>query len=245
MAWKHALAKLKQDLKAEPEAAPPPKPKVLPKPEGPPRSMEDEDAMFLAAMGRRAPQAPASRRPAPEVAAPAPAPVPPDATDFRTAMEGLKGMKSIPKGAPETLVAPPAPAVAPPVDPAPPPPAPPEEPAAQPPVAVEPPPPSAPSVSSGPRLIHLAAGMAIEVDGVLDLRAHSVADARERLVERIQDGRFLGWRTLHIHLGPDPALRDMLLALLKGEEAGPLLQYAQAPVPMGGSQSWILYFHLA
>jgi len=40
----------------------------------------------------------------------------------------------------------------------------------------------------GPVQINLAAGMAIEVDGVLDLRGHARSDGEERLKERILDG---------------------------------------------------------
>jgi hypothetical protein len=95
-----------------------------------------------------------------------------------------------------------------------------------------------------PQLIQLAAGMAIEVDGLLDLRGHSPADAVERLKERILDGHLLGWRTLHIHLGPDTELRQALLDFLAGPEANLIARYAQAPIPMGGSQAWILYLGL-
>lgn len=95
----------------------------------------------------------------------------------------------------------------------------------------------------GPMRIQLAAGMAIEVDGSLDLRGHSRVDALERLAERIQDGVFLGWRTFHVTLGPSEDLREAFLAFLASPSArGTLARYAQAPVPMGGTQAWILYF---
>lgn len=241
MAWKQELAKLKQDLKADPEPVAPPKPKPAPKPLDPSRSIEEEDAMFLAAMGRRVPPPPRTAVPS-TAPTPPPPPPPPEEMDFQSAMQDLKGMKSV--GKPSVPVAAePAPAKvlsAAPPSPTPPPPAPLPEP---PPVVLASPAP-VPPAPCGPRLIHLAAGMAVEVDGTLDLRAHSVADARDRLLERIQDGRFLGWRTLHVHLGPEPELREMLLSCLQGA-APQLLQYAQAPIPMGGSQAWILYFHLA
>jgi hypothetical protein len=90
--------------------------------------------------------------------------------------------------------------------------------------------------------IHLAAGMAIEVDGRLDLRGHARFDGEERLKERVLDGYALGWRTLHVNLGPAPELREMLLAMLTSPEGRCVTRYAQAPIPMGGSQAWILYF---
>jgi hypothetical protein len=84
--------------------------------------------------------------------------------------------------------------------------------------------------------------MAIEVDGHLDLKGHERVDAQERLKERLLDGYALGWRTLHVHLGPSQDLRDMLLDLLASPEGRCLSRYAQAPIPMGGAQAWILYF---
>jgi hypothetical protein len=83
--------------------------------------------------------------------------------------------------------------------------------------------------------------MAIEVDGVLDLRGHSLQDALERLKDRLGDGLVLGWRSLQVILGPDPKLHEGLLALLSSGEAPMVARYAQAPVPMGGSQAWLLY----
>ncbi|HLO67704.1 MAG TPA: hypothetical protein VK188_11835, partial [Holophaga sp.] len=96
--------------------------------------------------------------------------------------------------------------------------------------------------ASMPVQINLAAGMAIDVDGALDLKGHGRGDAEERLKERILDGQALGWRSLHVTLGPDPELRDMLLDLLRGAAGTRVSRYAQAPIPMGGSQAWILYF---
>jgi hypothetical protein len=88
----------------------------------------------------------------------------------------------------------------------------------------------------------LAAGMALEVDGVLDLRGHSQQDAIERLKDRLADGLLLGWRSIQVHLGTDPELHAGLLALLESGEAPMITRYAQAPVPMGGAQAWLLYF---
>lgn len=93
-----------------------------------------------------------------------------------------------------------------------------------------------------PHQINLAAGMAIDVDGALDLRGHSRHDALERLRERVQDGVFLGWRTLHVTLGADEDLRNCLLDYLVCDEAMVLCRYAQAPIPMGGANAWILYY---
>ncbi len=88
----------------------------------------------------------------------------------------------------------------------------------------------------------LAAGMAIEVDGSLDLRGHSLFDAMERLKDRLGDGMVLNWRSLQVTLGPDPALHEGLLQMLESGQAPMVARYAQAPVPMGGSQAWLLYF---
>lgn len=243
MVWKQDLAKLKQALKSEGgPPAPPPPPKPAPRPDAKP--IQDEDALFLAAMG----QAPAAPRPAAaplsagQEPRPQNAPEPP-AEDFGAAMAGLKGMKAL--EANPVLATPPAPVV--PSVPAPPPPA-----ALPTPIqaAADPhdetrdiPPPAAPAKEPpGPRLIHLAAGMAVEVDGALDLRGHSLTDARERLKERVQDAQAMGWRTMHVTLGPSEALRQGFLVFLVSPAAAPLVRYAQAPIPMGGAQAWILYF---
>jgi hypothetical protein len=93
-----------------------------------------------------------------------------------------------------------------------------------------------------PLLIHLAAGMAVEVDGVLDLRGHSRADALERLKERILDGQALGWRTCHVLFGHSEELADAFAEFLRSPEASSVARYAQAPIPMGGSQARILYY---
>jgi len=92
-----------------------------------------------------------------------------------------------------------------------------------------------------PLRFQLAAGMAIDVDGSLDLRGHSVSDAMERLKDRLGDGMVLGWRSLQVTLGPEPALHEGLLELLASGETPMVLRFAQAPVPMGGTQAWLLY----
>ena len=104
------------------------------------------------------------------------------------------------------------------------------------------PPPKPEAAPAGPVEIHLAAGMAIEVDAGLDLRGHGRSDGEWRLKERILDGYALNWRTLHVKVGPSPELREMVLDLIKTPEARCVARYAQAPIPMGGAQAWILYF---
>lgn len=83
--------------------------------------------------------------------------------------------------------------------------------------------------------------MALEVDAILDLRGHSLKDAMERLKDRLGDGQLLGWRILQVTLGSDPILHEGLLALLATGELPRVVRYAQAPIPMGGNQAWLLY----
>ena len=246
MAWKKDLARLKQSLDKEEDppakAASPPKAQPA---AAAPRSMEDEDKVFLAAMGvrsKRPAEAPQRDEPIAALKPPPPA----GSGEFTAAMGDLKGVKAF-----HPAPAPPAPPV-----PVPAPPAAAPEPAAPPmpaeaaapdiagPVQAEPaqvpgllPPAAPPQVQ-----IHLAAGMAVVVDGSLDLRGHARRDAEERLKERILDGYALGWRTLHVIVGSAPELRQMVLDLLASPAGGCLTRYAQAPVPMGGAQAWILYF---
>jgi len=241
MVWKQDLAKLKQQFKEleEPKAKVP-VPKPVPKLD-PPGTIEDEDALFLNAMGRRA-SVPAPRKE--KALAPAevepiapPAPIAP-AEDFQAAMGGLKGLKPMPARIP---VAPPKVEIS----ASAPLPEPPAEPMAVEATEIEAAPvvPAGPEPSrGGPSLIHLAAGMAIEVDGSLDLRGHTPVDALERLRERLQDGVFLGWRTFHVTLGPSEELREAFLDLIRQPEAQVITRYAQAPIPMGGNQAWVLYY---
>lgn len=241
MAWKQDLAKLKQQLEPEPASAPKPPPKPAPKPSGPVR-LDDEDAVFLSAMGlKTAPARAAATVEQPASVEPI-APVEPAPETFMDAIKDLKGLKPMTKGLPERN-APPAkpvakqasPAVmAPVVAPAPPPV--PTDAAPQPlePEILAPP--------TQPLRFQLAAGMAIEVDGTLDLRGHSLGDALERLKDRLGDGQVLGWRSLQVTLGTDPALHEGLLALLASGQVPMVARYAQAPVPMGGTQAWLLYF---
>lgn len=240
MVWKQDLAKLKQQLNLKPEAGPPPKPK--PQPQAESRPIHEEDNMFLAAMGVKTPR-PARSVPAqaPPVEALAPDAAAPE-EDFGSAMSALKGMKALATG-PLSQAAPaarsPKPGTPVPTAKAEPSPAH---------VVSEPAPvetvPDVPALAEfmGPRQIHLAAGMAVEVDGSLDLRAHSVVDGMERLKERMQDAQALGWRTLLVHLGEAEDLRDAFLDLLRGAPGRTVARYAQAPIPMGGGQAWILYF---
>jgi len=261
MAWKQDLAKLKQQLGPEEPASPAPKPppKPAPKPQGP-TSLDDEDAVFLSAMGQK----PAAPRPA-KAAAPAapppsgaspqppqpPAPPPPPET-FEEALRDLKGLKPLARGLEaQTRPAPVPPAAPPP--PAPPAPIPVEVPPLPPENPPLPPEPPTPETTSGPVpgisvpapapvRFQLAAGMALDVDGVLDLRGHTLQDALDRLKDRLGDGLVLGWRSLQVILGPDPLLHEGLMALLASGETPMVARYAQAPVPMGGSQAWLLYF---
>jgi hypothetical protein len=233
MAWKQSLAKIKKDLQDEPNPKAAPRPKPRPPQEAQP--IEDEDALFLSVMGaktrpvRQEPGGRAEPRDPPREAPPPPEPA------FGEAMADLKGLRPL-RAAPP---APPPPVAVSPTEEAPP--LPPErvEVAEETQESVDPP---VPLPSLVPQLIHLAAGMAIVVDGTLDLRGHSVQDALERLRERVQDGAFLGWRSLHVLLGGEEDLLDMLMEYLRGQDLPRITRYAQAPIPMGGSQAWILYF---
>jgi hypothetical protein len=247
MTWKNTLAQIKKEIKEEPvlPARSIPKPKPQSALEN--RSIEEEDALFMAVMG-------GGTRPVrndPKVVSPAiraeveGEPFESTGSDFDEAMTGLKGITPL-KASPVVTslkskpIEPPGPAepstdveikgdlVDPPILGI--------EEADQPADAV-----GAPS-RRGPQLIHLAAGMAVEVDGTLDLRGHTVQDAEERLRERIQDAAFLGWRTLHVVLGPEEELRDMFLACLLLPKSSHIARYAKAPIPMGGDQAWVLYF---
>lgn len=243
MVWKQDLAKLKQQLGPEmPVAAPKPPPKPALKPSGP-AALDDEDAVFLSAMGLK----PAASRPARPVAnepvteAPRVAD-PPAPETFQDAVKDLKGLKPLARGLSDRPAAPPPPPPVANTPPIPPPdPVSTQVPKAAPlePVASEPEPLAQPFM---PLRFQLAAGMAIEVDGSLDLRGHSLSDALERLKDRLGDGQILGWRSLQVTLGPDPILHDGLLHLLASGQAPMVARYAQAPVPMGGTQAWLLYF---
>jgi len=241
MAWKQDLAKLKQQLGPEAPVAPPRAlPKAAPRPQGP-AALDDEDAVFLSAMGLK----PAASRPARPQAvegAPAPATVQSPAPEtFQEALKDLKGLKPLEKS---RLAPPPAPV---PVRVQAPTPPEPVAPLPLPPIieTVKPEPaPANPEPLLPPAMplrFQLAAGMAIDVDGSLDLRGHSVSDAMERLKDRLGDGLVLGWRSLQVTLGPEPALHDGLLELLASGGAPMVVRYAQAPVPMGGTQAWLLY----
>jgi DNA-nicking Smr family endonuclease len=256
MTWKKDLAKLKQELGNEDlpaaKAAPPPKPR-----EGQPapRSMEEEDSVFLSAMGVRSrparpdPGAAALREEPPATLEPA-APPPSSSTEFSSALGDLKGVKPLGTGRARVLPsAPKAPVAAPAALAQAPPPVPGPAAVAPAPSDPEPPAPEAPVSTPGPVpavppqvQIHLAAGMALVVDGSLDLKGHARSDAEERLKERILDGYALGWRTLHVLVGSSPELRQVVLDLLASPAGSCVARFAQAPIPMGGTQAWILYF---
>ena len=239
MVWKQDLAKLKKELQAE-SGPEPPKPPPARKPDKPSasRPLEEEDALFLQSMGKRPgpPPLPAAPFKAnPEVTSNQKLTDEPDG--FEKAMSEMKGIKPIDDpGLPPPLPDPPpvrnkrdesalnavlmsqllaASEETRPLD--------------------APPPPKDALTPKGPVLIQLAAGMAV------DLRNHTLSDARERLKERLEDSIFLGWRSIHVVLGPSEALRQGFLAFLTTPIAKAVQRYAQAPVPMGGSQAWILY----
>ncbi len=241
MAWKKDLQKLKASLGAE-DAAPA---KPAPPPKAKPqefRPLAEEDAVFLSAMGHR-PARPKAvpLEPAPAAEAPAPPPPPPQdpGADFTAAMGDLKGLVALPERGPGAAKPRPAQPAKPEPTPRAAAPVPPPAPTPAPQPAPEPAP--APAQAQ-PVQINLAAGMAIEVDGALDLKGHGRGDAEERLKERILDGQALGWRSLHVVLGTSEDLRAMLLDVLRGPSGARVSRYAQAPIPMGGSQAWILYF---
>ncbi len=269
MVWKQDLAQLKQQLKPDEEPAIPP-PKPIPPPL-PSQSLEDADLLFLRAMGGVAvPPAPATSNPAKgtdEDAYPATVlfstskkvsralTIEESGDDFSQALGDLKGLRPLSENpvfsAPGASVAP-SPVVAIPQFPEvqaqlptpiqftedpPAPPSTPEPGTANIPIAPQ----EVPHIRFAPVLIHLAAGMAIEVDGALDLRRHSLNDAKERLKERIRDGVALRWRTLLVTLGPNEALKQGFLAFLTTPQAQLISRYAQAPIPMGGAQAWVLY----
>ncbi len=236
MVWKQDLAKLKQAYK---EAGGPPPPPLPVKPKPKPvevKELVDEDAVFLAAMGGRAPKPVLA-----QVAEPPPAPfLMPSAgaedISFEAGLADLRGFKPMTRN--PVLAPPPVKATA----PEPPPPQvevaealPVDEP------LPDPAPGLAPESDRAPFRIQLAAGMAVEVDATLDLRHHSVPDALGRLRDRLEDGAMMGWRTLHVILGEDERLHQALLAFLS-EGSSKASRYAQAPIPMGGAQAWVLYY---
>jgi hypothetical protein len=242
MVWSNDLAKLKQSLKADEGKSAPAPPAKTPTPKVH-KSLEEEDAMFLTAMGKAilAPSKPtdgagAGSGPKGQGAG--------SGSEFGEAMQDLKGLKPLepkanvaakPTKAPvgtdhkhtggQHRVAASAASVAT--------------------VATATRPPSdahAAAVHPPPAMIHLAAGMTIDVDGVLDLRNHNQVDAAERLKERVLDGACLGWRAMHVILGNSEPLRQVVLDYMASPQAHPLSKYGEAPVPMGGANAWILYF---
>jgi hypothetical protein len=256
MVWKQDLAKLKQDLKAQEVEKPVPA-RVVPSKTAQqpitPRSLEDEDALFLASVGRVAANTP---KPTENPAKPKPTAntqMPAEHTaEFHEAMSRLGGIKPKVSGVPISLDA--------------------KEPGvnsellptlspekismdiSSPPMSetatIDNPDShdnhdaekSVGATMSFPQKIQLAAGMTIEVDGQLDLRNHSAEDARERLMERVLDGQCLGWRSLHLILGNSKQLHQVFTDYINSPQSHPLTKYAQAPVPMGGTQAWVLYY---
>ncbi len=194
------------------------------------------------------PPAQATAAPVIEVEIPRPSPVEPEPLpapeSFQEAIQGLRGFKPMAKGIRDQPVQPLPSPPAPPALPEPP------APAAPAPAVLEveaprisqPIPEPLPARPPAPTRFQLAAGMAIEVDGTLDLRGHSLADALDRLQDRLGDGQVLGWRSLQVTLGQDPLLHEGLLNLMASGQVPMVARYAQAPVPMGGNQAWLLYF---
>jgi hypothetical protein len=228
MVWNKDLAQLKKDLKMQEGNSPPPPPAPPAKPApAVPETLEEEDALFLAAIGKSITGAPKEQG------------VSGGGGEFEEAMSQLKGVKPKVSPVPET----PAPNAQAPQQPlmrnvV-------EELAA----SLESVPPeffkdeAVPEAKKGlPEIIQLAAGMTIEVDGQLDLRNHNDGDAAERLKEKVLDGLCLGWRSLHIILGNPGPLHQVFAQYIKSPQSYPLAKYAQAPVPMGGDKAWILYY---
>ena len=204
--------------KALPQVPPPPPIQELPAPEAPVPVMAVE---------------------VPHLSQPEPEPL---ATpeSFQEAILGLRGFKPLAKGIRDQPLLPP-PSL-------PPLPEPPEPAAPAPLPLVEAPrlslaePEPIPARPTTPTRFQLAAGMAIEVDGTLDLRGHTLADALDRRQDRLGDGQVLGWRSLQVTLGQEPMLHEGLLNLMASGQVPMVARYAQAPVPMGGNQAWLLYF---
>ncbi len=248
MAWKQDLAKLKQQLGPEAPAAPRASVRPVPKPTGT-GNLDDEDAMFLSAMGLKATAKARAPKPVQETTtSEAAAPVePPPPETFQEAVKELKGLKALPKGIQHSAKPSKAPAKSAQAEQPAPIAAPREaEVAPLPPQLLAPPPPPVLLETLAPAPVplrfQLAAGMALEVDGTLDLRGHSLSDALHRLQDRLGDGLVLGWRSLLVNLGPDPILHQGLLDLLASGQVPMVARFAQAPVPMGGNQAWLLYF---
>ena len=90
--------------------------------------------------------------------------------------------------------------------------------------------------------IHLAAGISVTVSSRLDLSGHTKTDATERLKECIINGYVLGWHNMHVLTGNSEELGKVVINLLKSPTGKHITRYAQAPIPMGGPNAWILYF---
>ena len=244
MVWSKELARLKSDLKAQDgnvPAMPLPAAKPVPPP-APPRTLEEEDALFLTAVGKpkfashkflldieeqgefeeAMSQLKGIKQNKPDlqaVAQPEDLPVDkPEDAGRHLCLEGPKEDADVRSGSPPSAE-------------------PPDEPKELPEKSVE-----VPEAKGPPEKIQLAAGMTIEVDGQLDLRNHCDEDAHERLKERVMDGFCLGWRSLHVVLGNSDSLHQVLADYIGSPHSGAIAKYAQAPIPMGGEKAWILYY---
>ncbi|MCL1892654.1 MAG: hypothetical protein FWG02_00265 [Holophagaceae bacterium] len=234
MVWSKDLAKLKLNLKAQEGNSPPAPPvqaKPAPRPEMP-KSLEEEDALFLTALGK-----PKAKNALFQLDSG-------ESDEFEEAISQLKGVKpksikipiqtavkEIPSGTLEDHIAFPesvftkksntAQVV--------------WEDSLEGKYEIE-------FQKDPPEKIQLAAGMTIEVDGQLDLRNHNNEDALERLRERVLDGFCRGWRSLHVVLGESEQLNQVLADFINSPQSAPLAKYAQAPIPMGGAKAWIFYY---
>lgn len=90
--------------------------------------------------------------------------------------------------------------------------------------------------------IYLAAGIRVDVSSHLDLSSHTKSDANERLKECVINGYILGWHNIHVITGCSEETGQAVTDLLKSSTGKYITRYAQAPMPMGGSNAWILYF---
>jgi DNA-nicking Smr family endonuclease len=90
--------------------------------------------------------------------------------------------------------------------------------------------------------IYLAAGISVAVSSSLNLNGHTKSDADERLRECVINGYILGWHNVHIVTGCSEELETIITDLLKSSTGKYITRYARAPMPMGGPNAWILYF---
>lgn len=91
--------------------------------------------------------------------------------------------------------------------------------------------------------INLAAGISIPVDYSINLSRHTEIDAIERLKECILNGHTLGWQNMHVQFeAPEEMQKRIITKILDSPAGKHIVQYANAPIPMGGPDAWILYY---